>query len=99
MEGKGNTAGTIAGLFALAVFAVAILAGLFAGNAATAVIGRALVAMLICYPVGLLIGIIATRVVDGQDVDAGLDAEDVVSSGRAEAPDEVEASGEEILVV
>ena len=56
-------AGTIGGSFALAAFAVAIVAGLASGNPAASVLLRALLAMLICYPVGMTVGLIAQRIV------------------------------------
>lgn len=52
----------IAGCLALAAFAIAILAGLVAGNAPGLVLVRALMAMILCYPVGFIIGMICERV-------------------------------------
>jgi hypothetical protein len=60
----GRAGRTIGGCFALAAFAVAVISGLGAGNAASLVLLRAILAMLVCYPVGLLIGMICTHVVD-----------------------------------
>jgi hypothetical protein len=60
---KPVTATTIAGSFAMAAFAVAILAGLSTGNAAASVLLRAVVAMLVCYPIGLVAGGVAQRLV------------------------------------
>ncbi len=54
----------IAGCFALAAFTVAVLAGLAGGNAAMSILVRALIAMIACYPVGLLIGVICQHVVE-----------------------------------
>ena len=54
----------IAGCFALAAFTVAVLAGLAGGNAAMSILGRALIAMIACYPVGLLIGVVCQHVVE-----------------------------------
>ena len=65
---KGMAASTIGGSFALAAFAVAIVAGLASGNPAASVLLRALIAMLICYPVGLAVGFVAqARVSGGMD--------------------------------
>ncbi len=52
----------IAGCFALAAFAVAVLAGLAGGNSAVSILIRALIAMMGCYPIGLMIGMICQRV-------------------------------------
>jgi hypothetical protein len=45
----------MAGGFALAAFAVAILAGLQAGNSAAGILKGAIIAMLVSYPIGFLI--------------------------------------------
>lgn len=47
---------SIAGIFALAGFAVAILAGLGTANALGLVLTRALVSMFICYLIGVFAG-------------------------------------------
>ena len=60
---SGKSSNVIAGCFAMASFAVAVLSGLFIDNPASAVLGRALVCMLLCYPVGLLVGLVCQRVV------------------------------------
>ena len=56
----------IAACFSLAAFAVAILAGLVSGNGAISILVRAVLAMIVCYPVGLIIGLVCQRVVDDQ---------------------------------
>ena len=53
----------IAGCLSLTGFAVAILAGLAVGNPAYWVLTCALLAMFVCYIVGLIIGSIAYRAV------------------------------------
>jgi len=53
----------IAGCFAMSAFAVAITAGLAAQNDAGPVLFRALAAMFIAYPVGLLGGYVCERAV------------------------------------
>jgi len=60
---KGIAATTIAGCFALAAFAVAIVAGLASGNGAASILTRAIYALVGCYPLGLAIGLIAQRVI------------------------------------
>lgn len=57
------TPATIAGITALAAFAVAVIAGVAAGNNASSVLVRAIIAMMACYPIGMLIGVVAGRVV------------------------------------
>ena len=52
----------IAGCFAFAAFTVAVLAGLAGGNSAVSILIRALIAMIGCYPIGLMIGMICQRV-------------------------------------
>ncbi len=59
----GAPSKAIAGCFALAAFAVAILAGLAGDNAAISILFRAVIAMIICYPVGLIIGLICQQVI------------------------------------
>ncbi len=76
----------VAGCLALAAFAVAIVAGLAAGNAPTPILLRAVIAMIACYPVGLVIGLVCQRVIDEH-----LAAEDAAipvrgSGERLEAP-------------
>lgn len=51
----------IASSLGLIGFIIAILAGLAADNPETTTIVRALIAMFICYVVGMIIGAIATR--------------------------------------
>ncbi len=46
----------------MAAFAVAVLAGLAGGNSAVSILIRALIAMIGCYPIGLMIGVICQRV-------------------------------------
>lgn len=52
----GVASRAIAGCFALAAFSVAVMAGLAGGNTATSILMRALFAMAVCYPLGLLVG-------------------------------------------
>lgn len=51
----------IAGCFSLSAFAVAVVAGLYAQNPVSSILIRALIAMIACYPVGLIIGLICQR--------------------------------------
>ncbi len=56
----------IAGCFALAAFAVAVLAGLAGGHGAAPILLRALVSMVVCYPVGIVIGMVVRRAIEDQ---------------------------------
>ena len=60
---SGRSSRVIAGSFALAAFAVAVLSGLFSDNPASAVLGRAVMSMVVCYPIGLMAGMLCERVI------------------------------------
>jgi hypothetical protein len=60
---RGKPSSVIAGCFAMAAFAVAILAGLAGENETISILTRSLVAMFICYPLGLIVGMICERLV------------------------------------
>lgn len=53
----------VAANFGLCAFAVAIVAGLAAGNPAERILAGALVAMIICHFLGLGLGAVAERIV------------------------------------
>ncbi len=53
----------VATVFALAAFAVAVIAGLAAGNTSSRILGVALASMIACHVVGLVLGAIAEKVV------------------------------------
>jgi len=75
-ESKSVTGQSIGAIFALCAFAVGIVSGIFSGNAASSVVGRALVAMIVCYPVGLVVGMICQRVISDH-INAHVDANPV----------------------
>lgn len=52
----------IAGVFALAGFIVAVAAGLDTGNSAAAILARALLAMVVCFAVGVFAGMLCEHV-------------------------------------
>jgi hypothetical protein len=54
----------IASALGLSAFSTAVTAGIASGNLALDVLFRALVAMFVCYLVGLLLGMIGERTVD-----------------------------------
>ncbi|MEC9372770.1 MAG: hypothetical protein VYC34_02965 [Planctomycetota bacterium] len=65
---NGATARLIAGCCGLGAFAVAIVAGLAANNAADTILSRSLLSLFVCYLVGYAIGLAAERAVrDGVD--------------------------------
>ncbi|MHC5027965.1 MAG: hypothetical protein ACYTGR_14515 [Planctomycetota bacterium] len=55
----------IASCFALSAFVVGLISGLAAQNPAVTVLVRALLAMIICYPLGVLVGVVCQRAVNG----------------------------------
>ncbi len=60
---SSEPAKVIASVFALAAFAVAIIAGLAAQNTPARILGTALVGMFVCHVTGLCVGAIGERVV------------------------------------
>ncbi len=54
----------IAGSLGLTAFAIAVVAGLFAGNESTEILIRALISMLLCYVLGLVLGAIGERTIE-----------------------------------
>jgi hypothetical protein len=88
---KSEPSKAIAGCFAMAAFAVAILAGLAGGNTAISILFRAVIAIIICYPVGLVIGLICQQVIA-----------DHVDHRAAESPDQSNQNAgeaEDVIVV
>ena len=59
-----STVKVIAGCAALAAFGVAVIAGLANHNSASLILTRALIAMVLCYLVGWIIGLICRHVLD-----------------------------------
>lgn len=60
----GVPAKVIAASFALAAFAVAVIAGLASGNPTRAILTDAILAMLACHLAGLFIGALMQRVIN-----------------------------------
>ena len=54
----------VAGVFALAAFLVALLASALGGNELGVILLRALLALIICYPVGMMAGALLSRVIE-----------------------------------
>jgi hypothetical protein len=61
---SSEPAKVIASIFALAAFAVAIVAGLAAGNTPARVLGTAVGAMVVCQVLGQLVGAVGEWVVN-----------------------------------
>ncbi|MHC4415045.1 MAG: hypothetical protein ACYS0G_07165 [Planctomycetota bacterium] len=100
----GAASNVIAGCFALAAFAVAVLAGLAGGNPATSILGRALLAMIVCYPVGLMIGMVCQRVLEehfkvNSSASAVPDQEAGAEASATEQSAESAEEAEDVLVV
>lgn len=68
----------IASCFALAAFAIAVLAGLMGGNEAAQILLRAVGATAICYVLGMIVGMICDSVIHAH-----------VSAKSADAPSRV----------
>jgi hypothetical protein len=56
----------IAACFGLSALAVAIIAGMAAGNGIGEVLMRAMFAAIVCYPVGVVVGMICAHVISEQ---------------------------------
>ncbi len=88
---------TIAGCFALAAFSVALMAGLAVGNTATSILIRALFAMVACYPLGLLVGLVCRHIIEQNG--AGSRSETDTAAGPAEQSAESAEREEDVIVV
>ena len=78
---RGIPSQVIAGSCACAAFAIAVARGMAAGNPADLILQRALIAMVVCFVIGSVIGMICQRVVGGErrdgEVGSGPDSLDV----------------------
>jgi putative Mn2+ efflux pump MntP len=63
LQNKGMATKTIAVSLALTAFAVAVVAGLMAGNPAAHVLKVALFSMIVCHVVGVFVGMISEHAV------------------------------------
>lgn len=92
---RAISASAIGALFALAAFIVAIVSGLFSYNGAGLILTRGLMAMILCYPIGTLIGLISQWVI-ASHIEAYAAANPVPSGfDDSQDPD----TDEEVLVV
>jgi len=101
---KGVPSHVVGGCFAMCAFSVAVLAGLTASNGATTILIRAILAMIICYPLGWIVGVICRRAIDEhvrslgteQDSDADEETPPASDAGETASPKEEE---EEVILV
>jgi hypothetical protein len=99
---SGAASRAVAGCFALSAFAVAVVAGLAGGNTTASILVRALIAMAVCYPVGLVIGQVCRRVVEEHANAAAMpgDGSDPAGAGTpAEQSAESARETEDVMVV
>lgn len=66
MVTRSSPGHVLGGCFAMAAFAVAVVAGLARDNTPSAILLRAVIAMIVCYPVGMLVGMMCLRVLQEQ---------------------------------
>ena len=96
MQVFGMPSRVIATAMALCAFAIAVIAGLAAGNPSDVVLGRALLGLVVCYVLGHVLGACAESVVRRRvdaykrehpvpDVLAALNATDGESESRSSA--------------
>jgi|SRR4051812_16773738 hypothetical protein len=95
---QGTTGKVVAACFALAAFAVAIITGLANDNPASSILVRALTAMFVCYPLGLIVGMVCERVVSAH-VQAHQDANPVPDSMSAPGAAQSQTGDEEPILV
>ena len=77
---KGSPGHVVAGCFGLSAFAIAVVAGLASETPADSVLARSVFAMIICYPVGLVIGMICERAIQAH-IDKEVEKGEVARAG------------------
>jgi hypothetical protein len=95
----GAASRAVAGCFALAAFAVAVIAGLAGGNASSSILVRALIAMIVCYPVGLIIGLVCQHVIEDHVRTRSVVSETATGVLPAEQNAENAKEAEDVMVV
>jgi hypothetical protein len=98
----GGATRAVAGCFALAAFAVAVVAGLAGGNTPSSILVRALIAMIACYPLGLMIGLVCQHVIEQHGkATAGANAVPGPATGSSPAEQNVQSAeeAEDVMVV
>lgn len=89
----------IAGCFALSAFAVALIAGIVASNEAWTILVRALLMLIVCYPLGLLAGMVCEYIVREEVESESRDGQSSSVVGHGSAADEQIVDNEEIVTV
>ena len=84
---RATAGGAIAGCFALSAFVVSIISGLAAHNGAVTILFRAVLALVICYPLGLLVGAVCHRVIVAHFDSLERDSLEKASLGQAATRD------------
>jgi hypothetical protein len=92
------SAKVIAGCFGLSAFAVAIIAGIAAGNSLAHVLMRALIATVVCYPIGVIVGLICARVIS-EHVERMMPQSPQHSNIGAGTAEEASDEGEQPIIV
>lgn len=99
-----GAAKVVAACFALAAFGVAVVSGLAIGNSAARILGRALAVMIVCYPIGWMVGLICQHVIDEhvrahKQANPAPDSLEEISPERTSSSAEAQKDDEEIMVV
>lgn len=95
----------MAGCFGIVGFTISILAGMYADNGFAAIIGKAMLAMVVCYVVGWMVGSIGQYVAaeQAQRIAAQVAVEDAEAAAKkraeAAAKAEREATAEVVAAV
>lgn len=82
--------GVIAGCFSISAFIVAIMAGLLADLSAAQILLRSLITLMVCYPVGIIVGLACQHVIRTQ-----VEAHEQANPLREAPPREQAAESEE----
>ena len=97
---RGVSAKVIAACFTLAAFAVAVVAGLASDNPATHVLVRAVVAMIVCYPIGFIVGIVCERIISAHiESHERANPTPDPNDGAQSAPNDQKLAEEEVIAV
>jgi hypothetical protein len=91
----------VAGMFALAAFTVAVLAGLMGGNDMVVILVRAMIALIVCYPLGMMAGALISKVIaEGVRDHAGANPIPALDTEQAtDTASQVESTGDEDVIV
>lgn len=95
---KGSPSHVVAACFGMTAFTIAIVAGLSSDTPAHVVLTRSVFAMIACYPLGLVVGVICERVIQSHldSVTGSATEEEQSATTPVEGPS---AATEEVTVV